>query len=215
MLSDVVGREVRAARRAARLSREQVAERCATFGWTAVTASVVNYIETGRPDADGKRRREVTVDELAALAFVLDIPPLALLAPLSDEPWQGLPDALPRRASTADAIAWLRGDRRLIGSPSLDRSWHVLKAYVDADAAAHELHRLLGEWQRPAPATLDEHLAPSTDAEGDQRPPGWDLRYTTALGLARTSRLQLRAMNAPLPALPPGLEWVDSGGSHA
>lgn len=214
MLSDVVGRQVKAYRTAAKMTREQVAERCSAYGWPSITAAVVNYIETGRPDSAGNRRREVTADELVALAFVLDVPPLQLLAPLSDEPWQGLPEGGPLRASTASAIAWLRGDRRLAAGPA-GAPWLILRAYVDADAAAQELHRLLGEWQATAPAPPSEHGGAEVVVQEDSRPPGWELRYTSALGRARTSRLQLRAMNAPLPALPHGLEWIDSGGSDA
>lgn len=79
-LSDTVGRRVREERKARSLSAAQLAEMCKTVGYPELTTHAINNIETGRRDKDGKRRRAVSVDELAALAQGLEIPAEHLLA---------------------------------------------------------------------------------------------------------------------------------------
>jgi transcriptional regulator with XRE-family HTH domain len=59
---------------------EGIAARCAKAGAPEITRSVIANIETGRRDAAGWRRRDVTVDELVTLAAVLEMPAGALLA---------------------------------------------------------------------------------------------------------------------------------------
>lgn len=82
MLSDVVAEQVAQLRKLSGLTREQVAARCADLGRPALTFGVLGSIETGRPDANGQRRREVTVDELVVLAKVLGVPPVLLVCPV-------------------------------------------------------------------------------------------------------------------------------------
>jgi transcriptional regulator with XRE-family HTH domain len=79
-VSDAVGARVKEYRLRLGLTREQVAERCRKIG-SDITASVLVNIETGRRDKKtGVRRRDVTIDEVLALAYVLDVPPLILIA---------------------------------------------------------------------------------------------------------------------------------------
>ncbi|WP_198950748.1 helix-turn-helix transcriptional regulator [Kineosporia sp. A_224] len=214
------------------MTREQVAERCAAFGWEGVTAAVLNYIETGRPDAQGRRRREVTVDELAALAVALDVPPLALLAPLDREPWEGMASSA-LGVSTATAVAWFRGDRRLIGRGTPPAAYAKVRLYVQADDAARALERTLGEWlgvgrrqletvEQVGDGDTEEASTPPSDgptntrpgewddrSTADTRPPGWAARYQAQLDELRASRARLRAMGIPTPELPQGLAWAD------
>lgn len=79
--SDLAGARVREARGRRGWTARQLAERCIKAGAPGLTASVIANIETGRKDAAGQRRRDITIDELLALAYVLEIPPVALLAP--------------------------------------------------------------------------------------------------------------------------------------
>ncbi|MEU9516616.1 helix-turn-helix transcriptional regulator [Micromonospora sp. NPDC048169] len=82
LLSDVVAEEVARLRRASGLNRDELAKRCAERGYPLTGATIAN-IETGRRDAKtGKRRREVTVDELVVLADALDTVPALLVFPL-------------------------------------------------------------------------------------------------------------------------------------
>lgn len=85
MLSDDVAAQVIRLRKAANLSRQQLAARCAERGWPVVTFHVLTAIETGRPRAGKARTREVTVDELVGLANGLDVSPASLLFPLRDD----------------------------------------------------------------------------------------------------------------------------------
>lgn len=76
-LSDIAASAVVRRRQSCGLTRAQLAARCADLGHHTLTEPALANIETGRRGATGKRRREVTVDELATLAAALDV----------DDPW--------------------------------------------------------------------------------------------------------------------------------
>jgi transcriptional regulator with XRE-family HTH domain len=198
VLSDVVGMQIRAYRDAQGLTREQVAERCALSGWPSLTAAIVAYIELGRPNASGIRRREVSVDEVVALAYVLDVPPLALLAPPHVEPWAGIPGN--KAIGTGSAAAWLRGERRLLTDGPDPQVYAEVKAYVAAESAAWCLLGMLEEWR-----TFDDLQA---------RPEGWHVRFDMQTKQLRSRREQLRSMRVPCPALPEELQWIDRSGVY-
>lgn len=71
MLSDIVGTRIRGARWERKLNRDQLAERCAEQG-RHLSAAVLLNIESGRVTG-GRKRREITVDELAAIAAALGV----------------------------------------------------------------------------------------------------------------------------------------------
>lgn len=203
MLSDELGEQLVRVRRAAGLTREQLAERCAEAGWPALTTAALGNLETGRRDKSGRRRREVTVDELVVLSYVLDVPALTLLLPITTKM---AVEALPGRTiSTADAMAWLRGDRALgRREPAV---YAALRLYVKADEASRELAELLGQWA-PEHAPDDDPAVRGAEAVQD-RPPGWHERFERTIERLREYRRQLRALDHPRPPLPLGLEWVD------
>jgi len=84
-ISDLIAEQIRDLRRREGLSREELSERARGVGLPASFSAVaLGNIETGRRDHDGRRRREVTVDELAALAAAADRSPLDLLGPAAE-----------------------------------------------------------------------------------------------------------------------------------
>ncbi|MFJ9816139.1 hypothetical protein ACIRU3_12900 [Streptomyces sp. NPDC101151] len=83
--SDTTAGEVRRHRTRLGLNRQQLADECARLGAVDLTYAAITNIETGRRDKDGKRRREVTVDELLVLGLALAVPPLLLVLPLGSE----------------------------------------------------------------------------------------------------------------------------------
>ena len=86
-VSDIIVQQVKALRRARGWSARELARHCAEAGAPDLTLSVLNNIETGRPDPKtGERRRRVTVEELLALARALDVLPSALLESLRTRP---------------------------------------------------------------------------------------------------------------------------------
>ncbi|KOU46864.1 hypothetical protein [Streptomyces sp. WM6378] len=82
ILSDLVADQIRMHRTRLGLNREQLAEECARIGAPELTYAAITNIETGRRDREGKRRREVTVDELMTFGYALGVPPLLLALPL-------------------------------------------------------------------------------------------------------------------------------------
>lgn len=108
-LSDVVAQRVVLLRKRRNLTREQLAGRCEALGYAALTGPALANIETGRRLPDGRRRRDVTVDEIAALASALDVPPLLLMFPVG-EGADPVP-VIPGRSVPAWAGArWFSGD---------------------------------------------------------------------------------------------------------
>lgn len=83
--SDVIADQVRRHRTRLGLSREQLAAECARLGASELTYAAIVSIELGRRDKTGKRRREVSVDELLVLGLALAVPPLLLAFPLDTE----------------------------------------------------------------------------------------------------------------------------------
>ena len=75
-VSDQIGYNVRAFRRQRGWSVPDLAARCAEAG-CSITAESVKNIEHGRK-RNGVRTREVTADEVEALAWALAVPPSAL-----------------------------------------------------------------------------------------------------------------------------------------
>jgi hypothetical protein len=57
----------------------ELAARCAELGAGHLTENVIENIESGRRDKQGRRRRDVTVDELLTLAVALNVAPVHLL----------------------------------------------------------------------------------------------------------------------------------------
>jgi transcriptional regulator with XRE-family HTH domain len=107
-VSDRVGAKVREHRQRLGLTREQLAERCAELGADGITASVLVNIESGRPDKQGVRRRDVTVDEVLILAYALDVPPIVLFVePDNHTP---LPVTPKTQVSGWDALYWVTGE---------------------------------------------------------------------------------------------------------
>lgn len=88
-VSEVVAGHLAHLRKAARLNREEFAERCRQLGGEALaefTAAALTNVETGRRDAGGRRTRRVTADELVAFAAVFEIPLDALVSCDSHQP---------------------------------------------------------------------------------------------------------------------------------
>lgn len=67
-------------RRVRNMTRDDLAAACSEIGHPELTAPALANIETGRPGETGKRRRDVTVDELTAFAEVFSISPAELLS---------------------------------------------------------------------------------------------------------------------------------------
>ena len=80
-VSDTVGRRIMEGRRQRGWTARQLAENCANAGAPGITAPVIANIEGGRRDEHGRRRRDVTVDELLVFADVFGVPPESLFTP--------------------------------------------------------------------------------------------------------------------------------------
>lgn len=78
----MIGQRVNQLRKKRGWSIQKLAAMCAEAGATRLTGNAIENIEYGRRDKSGRRRREVDVSELLALAYVLEVPPVALVVPL-------------------------------------------------------------------------------------------------------------------------------------
>lgn len=76
------------------------------MGGERLTINALQNIEYGRRDKEGRRRREITVDELLIFAFVLNVAPLHLLVP----PEGTVYPLLPRETELSSRVReWIRG----------------------------------------------------------------------------------------------------------
>lgn len=117
-LSDVAAAQIVRYRKRRDMTREQLAARCAELGYPALTGPALANIETGRRSADGRRRRDISIDELIAMAKALQVPPLLLLFPVGLVDTVDLLPGTP--VDTWDAALWFTGE-----------------AYIGEDVASH------------------------------------------------------------------------------
>lgn len=78
-VSDVLVQRIIRLRRLREMTRESIAASCVRIGHPEMTATTIANIETGLRNAKGRRRRDVTVDELTAFAQVFDVSVAELL----------------------------------------------------------------------------------------------------------------------------------------
>jgi transcriptional regulator with XRE-family HTH domain len=108
VLSDLVGSQLEKLRKQRGLTRAEVAERCTWLGMPEITPAALSNIETGRKDETGRRRRDITVDELVVMAMALQTVPTTLLAPVgSSEPVELIRG---RSDDAWSAYRWLIGE---------------------------------------------------------------------------------------------------------
>ncbi|WP_182262449.1 helix-turn-helix domain-containing protein [Rhodococcus sp. UFZ-B548] len=118
------------------MNREQLAQRCAELGAPGLTFAALTNIETGRKK-DGKRRRDITIDELVVIARALRVPPAVLMFPvgLVDEV-EPVPSV---KVPTWGAYKWFVGSGPMptIGDPGggeYDEATGVRDWYNDPEA---------------------------------------------------------------------------------
>ncbi|WP_369184127.1 helix-turn-helix domain-containing protein [Streptomyces sp. Y1] len=119
-VSDAVALRVKEARNRRGWTMKQLAAACHDVGATKLTAPVLANIETGRRDANGVRRRELSIDEVVALAVALDISPMHLLG-LPEEAEPGTTVLLTPEVSVSDGellMEWFCGQKALPQSDS-------------------------------------------------------------------------------------------------
>ena len=101
--SDIAARRIREARKKQGWRVKDLAGRCAKAGAPHLTAAVITNLETRR-----RPGREITADELVTLAWILEVPPIQLLAPLNgDEALRIVPG---EERDPLEAVAWLGDD---------------------------------------------------------------------------------------------------------
>lgn len=107
--SDLVAERVYSLRKRRRWTIRQLADRCEEIGAAGLSAAVIANIESGRRDkATGERRRDVTIDELLALAYALDAPPVLLCLPYNSHDHLRITARI--EAPTAAALEWITGE---------------------------------------------------------------------------------------------------------
>lgn len=106
-VSDVVARRIKEVRLKRGLKAQDLAKRCAERGMPHLSAATLSNIETGRRDDEGRRRRNITVDELLVLADALDIAPVHLMVPIEGVEEYPVTPNLSTRSPVVRS--WIRG----------------------------------------------------------------------------------------------------------
>jgi transcriptional regulator with XRE-family HTH domain len=215
-LSEIAAQQINRLRKRAGMNREQLAERCRELGAPDnLTAAAIANIETGRPNPDtGRRRRDITVDELAIFGRALDVPPLLLLFPVGYvEQVEALPGSV---LSTWYAAKWFGGEQPWIldnAEPDADLStWRQNRAGLDA----HRTHdSLMREWvdaESLAEAAREDMSSAKdvADREAFRRQVEWhERRGEQAIAALRQLRRSARGQGLVLPKLLPALAHID------
>jgi transcriptional regulator with XRE-family HTH domain len=105
--SDIAARRIREARTLRKLTVKQLADLCKEAGATGLTAAVITNLETRR-----RPGREITADEVLALAWVLEVPPVQLLCPLDER--ERLEVVPGEEKGPMDAAAWLTDEDAIL-----------------------------------------------------------------------------------------------------
>jgi transcriptional regulator with XRE-family HTH domain len=118
-VSDAVARRVRQVRTRREMTVPELAARCAEFGAPQITAQALYKLE-GQRESAARRPRQVTVDELLALALALNCPPLYLVIPPDDldEPY---PITATMANSRRNVAEWFAGE-----GPIMPRGLHLV-----------------------------------------------------------------------------------------
>lgn len=119
--SDVIAARLKEVRKGRGINVPRLADLCAGVGAPNLTESVIMNIESGRPDAEGRRRRDITVNELLDLARALGVSPLVLLLPAQDVAYPLTPA---ETASASVVFEWIVGERLPpLPAPDQDDEW--------------------------------------------------------------------------------------------
>ena len=106
--SDIAARRIREARQRRKLRVQDLADLCEKAGFPRLTHAVITNLETRR-----RPEREISAEELLALAWVLEVPPVQLLSPIGgDEVLEVVPG---EHMSALEAPGWLADDDELYG----------------------------------------------------------------------------------------------------
>ena len=127
-LSDLVAAHIQLARKRQGVTAQQLAAKCTAIGAHQLSAAVIANIETGRRDTTGKRRRDVTIDELCAFALALGMQPADMLGPHEGFPIAQITSDI--QSLPVDITAWMRGSNdsvvpSLLGGIALCGACHV------------------------------------------------------------------------------------------
>jgi transcriptional regulator with XRE-family HTH domain len=114
--SDIAARRIREARTLRKLTVKQLAGRCKEAGAVGLTAAVITNLESRR-----RPGREITADEVLALAWVLEVAPVQLLCPLDDR--ERLEVVPGEEKGPMDAAAWLTDEDAILRTADGEDAW--------------------------------------------------------------------------------------------
>lgn len=109
-VAEVIAQRVRKFRAQRGWSVRQLAEECAKAGAPQLTIASLGNIERGQDPEAKRKRRDVTVEELLVLGYVLNVPPVLLMLPYGElDEVSILPSV---RAHPIAALDWINGRNR-------------------------------------------------------------------------------------------------------
>jgi transcriptional regulator with XRE-family HTH domain len=189
-----IGERVAHYRSAAKITAQQLAERCAALGLPEISRVVIAKLETGRREA-------VSTAELKVLAAALGVPPVLLLFPLGQA--QAV-EALPGRAVHPwDGIRWFTGEvQELDGQEGSESPISLFSLH----------HHLVSQWPQEQAAAAAAMKAARDARTPQARREAEELAvYRQELaggGYLRTIRATMRTLGYLPPDLPPDLAAV-------
>ncbi|MFJ7281078.1 helix-turn-helix domain-containing protein [Kitasatospora sp. NPDC098663] len=192
-LATATGAAIRSRRKSLGLSADALGKRCADLG-VAINRQVISRMEAGQ--------RELSQGEVLVLARALEMPPVALIVPLDQEPTVHATPTL--ELPTAEALVWVTGEEPSdAGSQpqavllALRRHNRLVRTTMLSTGQAEERRR-------------DAQLADPDDYQrvNEAAKQLEDVAHRDRVDVL-AARRQLREMGAFPPPLPPTIAFVD------
>lgn len=201
-LTAVIGRRVAHFRKQRKLSAQQLSDALRDRLGVDMKRSVLGDLENGV-------RKTVSVSEVFAIAFVLEVPPLLLVAPVGDKQTPDV-EVLPRiSVDPWSVVRWAAGEGF---HGQLDDAAPDYEALVDLLRLYRRHDRLLDEWDDAQRLVHSVPLLPDVIQEPERR--GLTQLRTITDDLTALRRL-IRQHGAQPPPLPVQLQYLDDRkGAH-
>jgi len=220
-LSEIAAQQINRLRKHYGWSRDFLAEKCRDLGAPDnMTGAAIANIETGRPDSNGRRRRDITIDELVIFALALDVAPLVLMFPVGQVKSV---EVLPGKVRpTWLAAKWFTGEEPWCGESDDEGRWYADFARLGRwrqNSAGSDFYRMqdrrVREW--------DEALSKAEDARDEanratddvtreatrRRAEAFEATATKLAAVIGQLRWSARRQGLLPPTLPKELAYVD------
>lgn len=178
--TSLIGERLKAVRKRRDLSAQKLADRCNELGFPDIKRDAIVSLEIGR-------RTRVSVDELLALAYALEVSPAFLMMPPDPRSSVRLIESV-EPVRITEAVAWLAGEEPY---PGMDPERFYEENVIDSDVAEHPAYRAV----RILLANLRIYLVWEKRAADSGEMAHRQIRDVTKVGISAQARKVVEELN--------------------